>query len=122
MDCESFPRVPYYYLTIGSSAPEGEPRVVDTITEHRPPVGDPQICDHTAETGFTDDESLSDDEFFDCFQPGDGPEIMEPVPSSVDQPLAHFPAEIDSGEASRSQSLNQYLSKLSPKHVGCTVS
>jgi len=103
MDCGSFPRIPYYYLTIDSAAPKGEPCVIDTTTEHPPPVGDPQICDHTTETDLTDDESLSDDEFFDCSQPGDEPPIMEPVPSSVDQLTGPSPAEIDSGEAGGSE-------------------
>jgi len=100
MHCESFPRIPYYYLIINTSAPEGEPRVLDTTTEHHPRVGDPQICDHTVETGLTEDESLSDDEFFDCFQPEDGPASMEPVPPSVDQPAGPPPAETDFEEAS----------------------
>ena len=67
-------------------------------------MGDPQIRDHTTETGFTDDEPLSDDEFFDCFQPEDGPEIMEPVPLLVNQSTSPpVPAKMDAGEVDGSK-------------------
>ena len=47
-------------------------------------MADSQIGYHTTEAApLDDDESLSDDEFFDCLQPEDGPARMEPVPSSV---------------------------------------
>ena len=67
---------------------------------------DPQICDHdhTTETGLTGDEPQSDDEFFDCFQPEDGPEIMEPVPFSVNQPAnPPVPAKMDAGDVDGSE-------------------
>lgn len=97
MDCGSCSQIPYYYLTINSSVPGDESRVTDTTVEHHP-VADSQICDHATEAGSTDDES-SDDDFFDCVQPADGPVIMEPVPPSANQPPdAPAPANIHSGE------------------------
>jgi hypothetical protein len=97
-------RIPSYDLTIGYLAPEDEPRVIETTTEHHPHVADPQICDHATEAGVTDDESQSDDEFFDCIQLEDGPTTMEPVPSSVTQPAGPpIPAQMDSGEADGSE-------------------
>lgn len=105
MQCESCARIPYDYLTIDPSAPGGESRVTDTTTEHHPRVVvDPQIRDHATDAGFTDDES-SDDEFFECFQPGEGPAIMEPVPSSANQsPGPPAPANLDPGEITGSES------------------
>lgn len=64
---------------------------------------DPQIYDNATEAGVTDDES-SDDEFFECLQSGDGPAIMEPVPSSANQtPGPPTPANMDSGEIASSE-------------------
>ncbi len=104
MDCESFARIPYYYLTTNSSVPGGESRLTDTTAEHHPRVADSQICDHATEAGFTDDEP-SDDEFFDCLQPGDGPAIMEPVPPSANQPPGPpVPVNMGSGEVAGSES------------------
>lgn len=102
MDCGSCARIPYYYLTINSPVPEGESRTTDTAEHH--PEADSQICDDTTEAGFTDNES-SDDEFFDCSQPEDGPVIMEPVPPSANQPSdAPARADIDSREVAGSES------------------
>lgn len=79
--------------------PEGKSRVTETTTEHHPPRVDPQIYDHSPEVGSTDNESVSDDEFYDCLQPEDEISFMEPVPSSINQPTGSFPAQMDPRKA-----------------------
>jgi hypothetical protein len=93
MDRESCPRISNYFLTINHVVPEEGSRALETA-EHRFHVEDPQICDHPMEGGSTENETSSDDEFFDCPQPEGAPGVVELTPSSVNQPPG--PPETDS--------------------------
>jgi hypothetical protein len=100
-------RTPYRCLTSSPSA-QGEEEDSGVIgTTHLPLVL--QIRDHASEAASADDDTLSDDEFFDC--PEDGPATIGPSVNQPTDPPAPS-AEIDSGEVAGPESRS-----LTPKPV-----
>lgn len=81
---------------------EVEPPAIEIATARHPHVVDLEIDDHAPEATPTDDETLSDDEFFDCIQPEDGPAVMVPVsvnqPADLPAPTELGPGEVDAPE------------------------
>ena len=68
-------------------------------------MADPQTCDHATEAASKDNETLSDDEYFDCIQPEDGPGDLGPVPSAINRPAdPPTPIEMDHGEVASPES------------------